>query len=97
MFDDRLATEYLEQKPATSPDSERLQSALQNVSVPTPIVSFFSLRVLDGSKPSVDPCQLLDGLRITYVTRTLTRPTTGQQIMNTPSSLTPSIISSRIP
>jgi len=51
-------------------DPESLQVALQNISVPAPIVSLFSLRVLDGCEPSVESCQLLNGLWIAYVTET---------------------------
>jgi hypothetical protein len=43
---------------------------LQGVSVPTPIVSFLSLRVFDGCESSVEPCQSLDGLGIAYTTET---------------------------
>jgi hypothetical protein len=43
------------------------QIALQNVSVPTPTVSFFALSVFDSREPSVEPCQPLDYFGITYV------------------------------
>ena len=55
--------------PANS-NSKNLRIALQNVSVPTPIISFLSLRVFNGRKPSVESPQPLNGLRIAYVTET---------------------------
>jgi hypothetical protein len=47
-----------------------LQIILQNVSVPTPIVSLLSLRVFDGCEPSVEFCQSLDDFRIACITET---------------------------
>ena len=44
--------------------------SLQNISVPAPVISLFSLRVLDSREPSVELRQPLDGLGITYVVET---------------------------
>ena len=50
------------------PDSESLEIFLQNISVPAPIISFLSLRVLDRRESPIESRQPLDRLWIAYVT-----------------------------
>ena len=62
-----MSTKFIPEQVLSSSDPKCLQVALQNVSISTPIVSFLPLSVLDGRKPSVEPCQSLNGLKVPYV------------------------------
>jgi len=63
---DRSNTYFILHPKLASSNAESPMS-LQNISIPTPFVSFFPLRVLDGSKPFVEPRQPLNGLGVAYI------------------------------
>ena len=65
-----MTTDFILQRTFATSDPGGLQVALQNIPGPAPVVSPFSFCVVDGSEPSVEPCQLLDGLRIAYIMET---------------------------
>ena len=64
-----VTTDFILQRTLASSDPGSLLVVLQNIPVPAPVVSLFSLRVLDSREPSVKSCQPLDGLEITYVAK----------------------------
>jgi len=51
-----VTTDFILKRTLASSDPGNLRAALQNIPVPAPIVSFFSLCILDSCEPSIEPC-----------------------------------------